>query len=61
MIKDSKVSAVLDVLDELKPMQRAFLSTVTLIKGGVIFPVSSVACERTFWKMKLIKIMDEIQ
>lgn len=55
MIKDSKLSTVLDVLVELKPMQRAFPSTVALIKGAVTFPVSSVVCERTFSKMKLIK------
>ena len=36
-------------------MQRAFPSTVALIKGAVTFPVSSVVCERTFSKMKLIK------
>jgi hypothetical protein len=36
-------------------MQRAFPLFVALIKGTITFPVSSVACERTFSKMKLIK------
>jgi hypothetical protein len=36
-------------------MQRAFPLVVALIKGTITFPVSSVACERIFSKMKLIK------
>jgi hypothetical protein len=55
MIKDTKLSTVFDVLNELKPMKQAFPSTVDLIKGAITFPVSSVTCERSFSKMKLIK------
>ncbi len=36
-------------------MQQAFPSTVALMKGAVTYPVISVACERSFSKMKLIK------
>ncbi len=46
---------MVDVLSELKPMQQAFPSTVALMKGAVTFPMSSVTCERSFLKMKLIK------
>ncbi|CAF4608958.1 unnamed protein product, partial [Rotaria socialis] len=45
----------MDILNELKPMKQAFPSTVALIKGAVTFPVSSVVCERSFSRMKLIK------
>ena len=55
MIKDTKLSTILDILNELKPMKQAFPSTVALIKGAATFPVSSVVCERSFSKMKLIK------
>jgi hypothetical protein len=55
MIKDKNLSTALDLLNELKPMKQAFPSTIDLIKGAVTFPVSSVACERSFSKMKLIK------
>ncbi|CAF4961518.1 unnamed protein product [Rotaria sp. Silwood1] len=55
MIKNTKLSTTLDLLNELKSMEQAFPSAVVLIKGAVTFPVSSVACERSFSKMKLIK------
>ena len=55
MIKNTKLSTALDLLNELKPMKQAFPSTFALIKGAVTFPVSSVVCERSFSKMKLIK------
>ena len=55
MIKDTKLSAILDIINELKSMKQAFPSTVALIKGAVAFPVSFVVCERSFSKMKLIK------
>jgi hypothetical protein len=55
MIKNTNLSTVFDVLNELKPKKQAFPSTVALIKGAVTFPVSSVACERSFSKIKLIK------
>ncbi|CAF1593070.1 unnamed protein product, partial [Didymodactylos carnosus] len=55
MIKDTKLSTVFDVLNELKTMKQAFPSTVDLIKGAITFPVSSVTCERSFSRMKLIK------
>jgi hypothetical protein len=55
MIKNIKLPTVFDVLNELKPMRQAFPSTVPLIKSTATFPVSSVACERSFSKMKLIK------
>ena len=46
---------MVDVLSELKPMQQAFPSTVALMKGAVTYPTVSVACERSFSKMKLIR------
>jgi hypothetical protein len=46
---------VVDVLSELKLMQQAFPSAVTLMKGAVTYPAVSIACERSFSKMKLIK------
>ncbi len=46
---------MVDVLSELKPMQQAFPSTVALMKGAVTYSAVSVACERSFSKMKLIK------
>ncbi len=52
MIKNNNLSTVFDVLNELKPMKKAFPSTIALIKGAVTFPVSSVACERSFSKTK---------
>ena len=55
MIKDTKLFTVFDVLNELKPVKQAFPSTIDLIKGAITFPVSSVTCERSFSKMKLIK------
>ena len=55
MIKDTKLSTILDILNELKPMKHAFPSTMALIKSAATFPVSSVVCERSFSKMKLIK------
>ena len=36
-------------------MKDAFPSTIELIKSDIAFLVSSVTCERTFSKMKLIK------
>ncbi|CAF3369991.1 unnamed protein product [Rotaria sp. Silwood2] len=55
MLKNKTLSTVFDLLNELKPMKDAFPSTIELIKSGITFPVSSVTCERTFSKMKLIK------
>ena len=55
VIKNSKLSTAMDVLNEITPMKQAFLTTVALIKGAVTFPVSSIVCERSFSKMKLIK------
>ena len=55
MIKDAKLSIVFDLLNEFEPMTQAFPSTVDLIKGATTSPVSSVTCESTFSKMKLIK------
>ncbi len=46
---------MVDVLSELKPMQQAFPPTVALMKGAVTYPAVSVARERSFSKMKLIK------
>lgn len=55
MIKDTKLSTMIDILNELKPMKQAFSSTVALIEGDATLSGSSVACKRSFSKMKLIK------
>jgi hypothetical protein len=55
MLKNKTLSTIFDLLSELTPMKDAFPSTIELIKSGITFPFSSVTCERTFSKMKLIK------
>ncbi|CAF1592358.1 unnamed protein product [Didymodactylos carnosus] len=55
MIENTKLSSTLDPLNELKSMKQAFPSAVALLKGAITFPVSSVACQRSFSKIKLIK------
>jgi hAT family C-terminal dimerisation region len=55
MRKRSKSKTINDVLHELHPMENAFPTVVSLVKGGMTIPVSSTTCERTFSKMKVIK------
>ncbi len=55
MLKDTKVKSIVDLYVELLPLKQAFPKTIFLITAAMTIPVSSITCERTFSKMKLIK------
>ena len=55
MLKDSKLSSIVDLYAELLPLKQAFPTVIFLVAAALTIPVSSTTCERTFSKMKLIK------
>jgi hypothetical protein len=55
MMEKSNSKTISSVLHELYPFTGAFLTTMSLIEGGMTIPVSSTSCERSFSKMKIIK------
>ena len=55
MRKHWKSKTISDVLHELHPITDALSTMVPVVKGGMVIPVSSTTCERTFSKMKIIK------
>jgi hypothetical protein len=55
MMEKSNSKTIGNVLHELYPFTGAFLTTMSLIEGGMTIPVSSTSCERSFSKMKIIK------
>ena len=53
--KKASMKTIHDVLTEMKPVNEAFPATISLMRGGLCLPVSSTTCERSFFRMKLIK------
>ena len=53
MLKNKSLNIINDLYQELYPFREAFS---TLIENAITIPVSLTTCERTFAKMKLIKI-----
>ena len=56
MFKDTKLKSTVDLYVELLPMRHAYPTIMSLIAAAMTVPISSTTCERTFSKMKLIKI-----
>ncbi|CAF5176632.1 unnamed protein product, partial [Rotaria magnacalcarata] len=55
MLKDSKLSSIVDLYAELLPLKQALPTVIFLVATALTISVSSTTCERTFSKMKLIK------
>ena len=55
MFATKKFKNIFDVIDELQPMKNAFPFTMDLLLGGITFPVSTITCECSFSKLKMIK------
>ena len=56
MLKDSKLENIFDLYYQLLPLKHAFPTIMFLIIIAMTIPVLSTTCERTFSKMKLVKI-----
>jgi hypothetical protein len=56
MFKDSKLKSITNVYVEPLPLKNAFPAIISLVVATMTIPLSSTTCERTFSKMKLIKI-----
>ncbi|CAF3808597.1 unnamed protein product, partial [Rotaria sp. Silwood1] len=55
MLMSKTINNVIQFLNELIPFSTAFPQTLRMIKSAITMPISQVACERSFSKMKIIK------
>ena len=53
--KNASMKTIQNVLTEMKPVNKAFPATISLLRDDLCLPVSSTTCERSFSRMKPIK------
>jgi hypothetical protein len=57
LLKESESNAIISLFFELSALRQAFLTTISLLIGAMIIPVSPTTTERTFSKMKLVHVI----
>jgi len=56
MLKNTELTNIVELYDELTAYRQVFPNVVLMVQGTNTTAVTSVTCERSFSKMKTIKI-----